>query len=111
MPECLDRPNPVGWEAMGTSPRLRGAIEQLAIAVAVALEPLGCRALATACGLGRLYERPASLEHPLTDEPAAARTGPMVSVESHPVTSLGLRLLTPPASKEARMNNVLRNYS
>src|SRR5215207_1636219 len=53
-PECLDRPNPVGWEAAGTSPRLRGAIEQLAIAVAVALEPLACRALATTCGLGCL---------------------------------------------------------
>ena len=30
----------------------------------------------------------------------------MVSVQLHPVSSLALRLLTPPASKEARMNNV-----
>jgi hypothetical protein len=34
----------------------------------------------------------------------------MVSVKLHPVSSLGLWALTPPASKEARMNNVLRNY-
>jgi hypothetical protein len=32
-------------------------------------------------------------------------------VESHPVTSLGLVASTLPASKEARMNNVPRNYS
>jgi hypothetical protein len=35
----------------------------------------------------------------------------MVSVKLHPVSSLGLWALTPPASKEARMNNVLRNYN
>ena len=35
----------------------------------------------------------------------------MISVELHPVTSLGLVASTPPASKEARMNNVLRNYT
>jgi hypothetical protein len=32
-------------------------------------------------------------------------------VELHPVPSLGLVASTPPASKEARMNNVMRNYS
>ncbi len=35
----------------------------------------------------------------------------MVSVEPHPVTSLVWVASTPPASKEARMNNVLRNYT
>jgi hypothetical protein len=32
-------------------------------------------------------------------------------VQLHPVLSLGLGLRQPPASKEARMNNVLRNCS
>jgi hypothetical protein len=32
-------------------------------------------------------------------------------VQLHPVSSLGLGLQQPPASKEDRMNNVLRNYS
>jgi hypothetical protein len=33
------------------------------------------------------------------------------SVQLHPVSSLGLGLRQPPASKEARMNNVPRNYN
>jgi len=32
-------------------------------------------------------------------------------VELHPVSSLLLGVSTTPASKEARMNNVVRNYS
>jgi DNA polymerase III psi subunit len=34
-----------------------------------------------------------------------------VSVNLHPVISLVLVASTPPASKETRMNNVLRNYN
>jgi len=33
-----------------------------------------------------------------------------VTVDLHPVSSLNLGGSTPPAFKEARMNNVLRNY-
>jgi hypothetical protein len=39
------------------------------------------------------------------------RTGAGVTVQLHPVSSLELVASTPPASREARMNNVLRNYS
>jgi len=35
----------------------------------------------------------------------------MVSVQLHPAPSLELVASTPPASKEARMNNLLRNYN
>ncbi len=34
-----------------------------------------------------------------------------VSVQLHPVSSLGLVALTPPSLQGARLNNVLRNYS
>jgi hypothetical protein len=35
----------------------------------------------------------------------------MVTVQPHPVSSLELVAFDTPASKEARMNNVLRNYN
>jgi hypothetical protein len=35
----------------------------------------------------------------------------MVTVQLHPDLLLGAGGSTPPASKEARMNNVLRNYN
>ena len=35
----------------------------------------------------------------------------MITVKLHPVSSSELSCSTPPASKEARMNNVLRNYT
>jgi len=55
---------------------------------------------------------PAFFDHPPREQLAGVRAGPGVSVKVHPVFSLGLEVsITPPASKEARMNNVLRNYS
>ena len=78
--------------------------------LAEALQPLGRRASlqpaasAAAAASNTLRARAA-------DEQPAARTGPMISVELHPVPPWDWWLLTPPASKEARMNNVLRNYT
>ncbi len=62
-------------------------------------------------GLGRLRQRPAVLDNATHHHRPAFRPELGVSVELHPESSLGLGGLTPPASKEARMNNVLRNYS
>jgi len=43
--------------------------------------------------------------------PAAVRAGASVSAELHPVSSLVWVASAPPAFKEARMNNVVMNYS
>jgi hypothetical protein len=51
------------------------------------------------------------LQHTLTDQAATVRTGLGVTVELHPGPPQELGLRQPPASKEARMNNVLRNYT
>jgi len=51
------------------------------------------------------------LDHTAHHRQTALRAESSVSVNLHPVTSLGLGLQQPPASKEARMNNLLRNYS
>ena len=86
--KCLDHTHALGGQSHRAAPWPRGAVVQRVITVAIAAQPLGCRALAAAGRLGGTRDRPALLEHAPTDEPAATRTGPMVSVESHPVTSL-----------------------
>ena len=52
-------------------------------------QPLRRGALADSGGLGRLRQRPPRRD-PLDDQPPALRTGPRVSVQLHPVSSLGL---------------------
>jgi hypothetical protein len=47
----------------------------------------------------------------LDEQAATVRAGPRVTVELHPVTSLDWGAWQLPASKEARMNNLLRNYN
>jgi hypothetical protein len=75
----------------------RGAVEQLVVAFTEAFQPFGGCADATAGGLGRLLDRPTLLEHAPTDQQAGARTGLMVTVELHPVSSLELRASDTPS--------------
>lgn len=58
--------------------------------LAEAAQPLRQRADAHSGGLGRRHKRPAFLEHPLHRQAATTGTGPRVSVQLHPVSSLGL---------------------
>jgi hypothetical protein len=75
-------------------------------------KPLRAGPLAHAGGLGRRPERPTPLEHPHHHRQTPLRTERRVSVNLHPVPSLGELswLEHHSASKEARMNNVVRNY-
>jgi hypothetical protein len=77
----------------------------------IAPHPLTSGPRAHSGGLGRLRERDPLLENPLDHGRPALRAEGRVSVNLHPVISLVLVASTPPASKETRMNNVLRNYS
>src|SRR5579862_3745335 len=84
--------------------RCRGPINEPIPAFAPeASEPLRDRAYAHAGGLGRLRERPALPEHALNDQPATVQTGAGVTVQPHSGPSLDWVASTPPASKEARM--------
>src|SRR5262249_53541683 len=90
--------------SVGDGLRSGRALEQALLAlVVVAGQPLAGRAHAHARGLGRLRERPAPLLDSLDDQQPAVQTGARVAVQLHPVTSLGLVGVIPPASKEARM--------
>ena len=111
-PQCGDRLDELLRSAMRHRARRRGTIQQPALAVGpIAGDPLRAGALAHSGGLGRLRERPLLLEHPPHHRQPALRTERRVSVNLHPVSSLGLGLQHHPASKGARMNNVVRNYS
>jgi hypothetical protein len=81
--------------------RRRAILKRLARRAAT--HPLARRHHAHAGGLGRRRERPTLLQHPPSNQRPALRTGPRVSVQLHPVPSLGLSGSTPSASKEARM--------
>ncbi len=59
----------------------------------------------------RLRERPVRCDDAADHGRPSLRPEGRVSVEPHPVSSLGLGGFDTPASKETRMNNVLRNYS
>jgi hypothetical protein len=75
----------------------------------IATLPFARGALAHLGGSRRLGERPVLLDDAAGESSAVVQAERRVSVELHPVTSWGLGGWTPPASKEARMNNVLRN--
>ena len=110
-PQALDRPHPLARQPRRTPPRPRRAVDQVTVAIPKAAQPLRRRANAATRGLSRLPLCPTLLKHTPTDQQPATRTGPMVSVQLHPAPSLELVASTPPASKEARMNNLLRNYT
>lgn len=93
-------------------PGRRAAVEQPSVPLhPPAAQPLARRPLADAGGLGRRRQRPALLFDAPDQELATVRAGASVSVELHPVSSLNLGGSAPPAFKEARMNNVVRNYT
>src|SRR5882757_3080954 len=90
----------------------RGAIQQALLALKTEpREPLEGRAVADSCGLGRLRQRPTLGQYSINQQLAPLDAEPRVSVQLHPVFSLVLGVKTPPASKETRMNNVLRIYN
>jgi hypothetical protein len=59
----------------------------------------------------RGHQRTFLLFDALHQELAAVRAGAGVTVDLHPVSSLSVVASAPPAFKEARMNNVVRNYN
>jgi hypothetical protein len=76
--------------SVGDPRRCRAAVLQAGLGVGeVALAPLAAGALAHSGGRGRLRERPALLEHPTDHQLAPLRTERRVSVNLHPVSSLG----------------------
>ena len=70
--------------------RQNATIEQLTIARPVAPQPLSRRTPTAASRLRRLLQRPTLIQHPPTNQPPAARKGPMITVKLHPVAPLGL---------------------
>src|SRR5215207_9960104 len=72
--------------------------------------PLASGADADFSGLGRRSQRPFLLDNATAQSPTSIQAERSVSVQLHPVPSLGAGCVAAPASKEARMNNVLRNY-
>ena len=77
----------------------------------VARDPLRAGALAHSGGLGRLRERPPLLKHTTDHRQTPLRAERRVSVNLHPVAPRTERLRHHSASEEARMNNVVRNYT
>jgi len=69
--------------------RPRRAVTQLEIALAEPTHPLPSRVDAATSSLGGPLKRPTLLEHTTANQEPTARTGPMISVQLHPVTSFG----------------------
>jgi hypothetical protein len=110
-PQSLDCVQALSGQPRGHLLGGGAAIQESGISLsAPAVQPLAGRALADAGGLGRHHQRPVLLFDALDQQLAAVRAGAGVSVDLHPVSSLLLGGSTPPAFKEARMNNVVRNY-
>ncbi len=86
-----DRRDAVLWRRPGLAARRRAAIDQPDLALgAVAIDPLARSALAHLGGLGRLAERPPLPNYAPGEPQALLRCEGGVTVELHPVTSLGL---------------------
>jgi hypothetical protein len=77
----------------------------------VAGEPLGRGSLTDSRSLPCLRQRLPLLHNAVDEEPAAVRAGPGVTRGASSGDLLGSGGFDTPASKEARMNNVLRNYT
>ena len=87
----LDDLDAIGRRAMRDAMRRRGAIAQPGLALgAVARDPLRARALADFGRLGGLRQRPPVREDTNDHPPALIQAEGRVSVQLHPVSSLGL---------------------
>ena len=99
---------------MGDRLGRRGAVDQARLALLPpALEPAIRRPLADAGGLGRRRQRPGLALDPLHEQPPALRAGAGVTVQLHPVTSLGLVASAPRSLQggpDVLLTKVTRNY-
>jgi hypothetical protein len=87
-----DRADAILAGAIRNRERRRGAIEEPRLSIsAITPNPLPTRALAHARGLGRVRERPLQLDNPTHHRQTTLRAESSVSVQLHPVSSLGLR--------------------
>ena len=105
-----DRLDPALVGAIGDDLGRRGPIQQPGLALGpVASDPLEQVRAGSSAAAAALSDQPCSI----TRKPsvAAASMQRRVSVQLHPVSSLELGASHHPASKEARMNNLLRNYT
>jgi hypothetical protein len=90
-PQGRDRLDPILRRRACLASRGRGTIGQSGLALlAVATHPLARRDLAHLGGLGRLAERPTPIDYPPGQPKALLRCERRVTVELHPVTSMGL---------------------
>jgi hypothetical protein len=97
-PEAGDRLQPLLRRAVRLALGGRRAIGQARLPLgAIAPNPLATGALAHSGGFGRLRERLPLLDDAPAHHQPAPRTEPGVSVELHPVSSLGLVASTPPS--------------
>src|SRR4051794_20740104 len=113
--ELLDRIDPRRRQLGRRAVRPRAAVDEARFPfLAPALQPAPGGALADAGRLGGRRQRPLLALDPLDEQLPAVRTGAGITVELHPVSSLGLSWLRHlSASKGARMvllTNVLRSY-
>src|SRR5688500_2008135 len=93
-----DRLDAIISGGVGPGPRRRGAVHQTQLALRPeAAHPLRGGALAHLGGLGRLGERPILLDYPPSEPQPLLRREGRVTVELHPVTSLGLGGLDTPS--------------
>src|SRR3954471_21777286 len=117
-PQRGDRLNPTLVGAIGDYSGRRRAIQQSRLALsAVTGDPLRSGVVADFGRLGGLRQRPPLLQHPANQAPALIETERRVSVQLHPVSSLGLLASTTsslqggPDELLHSTNNVLRNYT
>src|SRR6266540_133106 len=113
--QLRDRVDPIGRRAVRNRLRRRAAVKQTRLALlAPALQPAVGRPLANAGGLGRRRQRPALALDPLNEQLPTLRTGAGVTVQLHPVSSLGLVASAPlslQGDPDVLLTKVLRNYT
>src|ERR1035437_7265295 len=113
-PERRDRLHSIGRRAVWNLLGRRGAINQPNEAVlSPALQPAVGGELTDARRISSFAQRAARALDPLNQQPPAVRTGAGITVQLHPVSSLGLggfSTAQPPRRPGCLLTNVLRNY-
>src|ERR1019366_9531540 len=93
-PQTSYRLHPLFAGAMRDRERGRRTIQQAELAVgAIAANPLASAPLTDLSGLGRPLQRPSVINDSPAEIPALVQAERSVSVQIHPVSSLGLRCL------------------